>query len=194
MNDVVQLLVKPPANHALMEQFLRWQCRVRQIAMRESRGKPDDAVTPELTLAGATEPLGHIITVMSKWGAHSMTPEMMHMVKRTHDPAQRREKALEFFSSSYFQNIRHFSDSLTATFPPESAGARAIEGAGECTLTFEAYQQRFVLVCAVHRLSQQHPLYQSTYWHNLLFNPGLHPQTTVLQFSPDWDRSEATSL
>jgi hypothetical protein len=177
-----------------MEQFLRWQCRVRQIAMREGHGKPDDAVTPELTLAGESEPMGHIITVLSKWGAHTLTPEMRHMVKRTHDPAQRRDKAIEFFSSSYYQNIRQFSDALTATFPPDSPGAGRIEDAGECTLRFEAYRQQFELVCKVSRLSQQHPLYQSTYWHNLLFNPNLHPQTIVLQFSPDWERSSSESV
>lgn len=194
MNEAVQFLVKPPQNHELMEQFLRWQCRVRQISMRENFGRPDDAITPALTLAGEAEPLGHIITVMSKWGAHSMTPEMRHMVKRTHDPAQRRDKAIEFLSSSYFQNIRHFSDALTATFPPQSPGAKKIVDAGECSLRFEAYNQAYTLVCVVRELSQQHPLYQSTYWHNLLFNTNLHPQTIVLQFSPDWDRSSKEAM
>lgn len=194
MSNVVHVVSKMPAHHELMERFLRWQCRVRQIAMRDARGKPDDAVTPALTLAGETEPMGHIITVMSKWGAYSKTPELKHMVKRTHDPAQRREKAIEYFSSSYFQNIHEFSDSLTATFPPDSPGAQIIEQAGECTLCFEAYSQRYDIVCSVSRLGINNPMYQATYWHNLLFNPNLHPQISVLQFKPDWDRSAATSV
>lgn len=194
MNDIVHVMTQMPKNNELMQRFLRWQCRVRQIAMRETRGKPDDAITPSLTLAGHSESMGHIITVLSKWGAYSKTPEMQHMVKRTHDPAQRRDKAIEYFSSAYYQSIHEFSDSLTATFPPDSQGASVIEAAGECTLRFVAYSQRFDLVCSVSRLGENDPLYQSTFWHNLLFNPNLHPQTVVLRFSPDWDRCSEESV
>jgi len=189
--SVVQVFGRAPKNRELMERFLRWQCRVRQIAMRDAQGRPDDAITPALTLSGSTEPLGHIITQICKWGAYSQTPEMQHMVKRTHDPAQRREKALAYFQSTFYQNIREFSDSVTATFPPQSPGAASIVDAAECTLTFEAYGQRYDLVCSVTRLEKNNPMYQATYWHNLLFNPTLHPDTEILQFAPDWDRSTA---
>jgi len=189
--SVVQVFGRAPKNRELMERFLRWQCRVRQIAMRDQQGRPDDAITPALTLASHTEPMGHIITMMCKWGAYSKTPEMQHMVKRTNDPAQRREKALEFFQSTYYQKIQEFSDALTATFPPQSPGAKKIVEAGSCTLTFEAYGQRFDLVCSVRRLENNNPMYQATYWHNLLFNPTLHPKIEILQFTPDWDRSTA---
>ncbi|MBX2882251.1 MAG: hypothetical protein KTR32_20050, partial [Granulosicoccus sp.] len=146
-----------------------------------------------LTLRGKDQPMGHIVTVLCKWSAYSKTPEMRHMVKRTHDPAQRRDKAVEYFSSTYFQNIHEFSDSLTATFQPHSEGAKIIEEIGECTLSFGAYSQHYELVCTATRLAENDPLFQATYWHNLLFNPTLHPETIVLQFKPDWDRSSAHS-
>ncbi len=192
--SVVEMMINNPGNHALMEHFLRWQCRVRQIAMRENLGRPDDAITPAVTLPGGAEPIGHIITVFSKWGAYSKTPELKHMVKRTYDPAQRREKAIEYFSSSYFQKPREFSDTLSATFLPESAGAKSLLEKGSCTLTFEAYSQRYDLQCKVLSLSENHPLYQSTWWHNLLFNPELHPDTVILGFKPDWDASSHESM
>jgi len=191
VTDVVQVFGKRPRNEELMHRFLRWQCRVRQIAMRESMGRPDDAVTPALTPAGYAEPMGHIITVMSKWGAYSKTPELKHMVKRTHDPAQRRDKAIQFFSETYYQHAKEFSDALTATFPAASPGAQKIAAAKECTLSFDAYNQRFDLVCKVSTLAATHPLFQATMWHNLLFNPSLSPDTQVLAFEPDWDRSTA---
>lgn len=192
--SVVELIGKMPRNNELKEQFLRWQCRVRQIAMREQHGRPDDAVTPSLTVEGDGEPMGHIITVMSKRGAHSHTPEFKHMVKRTNDPAQRREKAIEYLSSSYFQHINEFSDSLTSTFLPNSLGAKRIVDSGVCTLNFEAYNQRFTLQCSVKRLREDHGLFQATYWHNMLFNPELHPETEVLEFIPDWDMSSSEKL
>ena len=174
-----------------MERFLRWQCRVRQIAMRDNNGRPDDAIMPELTLAGDAEPLGNIITLLCKWEAYSITPEMQHMVKRTNDPAQRRSKALEYFSSTHYQKFKEFNDSLTATFPPNSPGCKRIAESEQCTLTFEAYGQRYDIVCSAKRLEKKNPLYQATYWHNLLFNPTLHPDTEILQFAPDWDKSTA---
>ena len=171
---------------------MRWQCRVRQLAAREAQGRPDDAITPELTLKAAEEPLGHVITLISKWGPWSRTSELRHLVKQTHDPAQRRAKALQLLSETWYQQAREFSDTLTATFPPHSPGAARILDAGECTLHFDAYQQQFDLVCSVRQLPVNYPLYQATWWHNLLFNPGLHPDTVILGFDPDWDRSSAT--
>ena len=108
------------------------------------------------------------------------------------DPAQRRDKAIRIFSETWYQQAREFSDTLTATFPPDSLGAKTIEDSGQCTLDFDAYNQKFSLQCQPRRLSENHPLYQATLWHNLLFNPSLHPKTVVLAFEPDWDKSSAT--
>lgn len=191
MSSVAQVLGIAPKKHPLRDAFLKWQCHVRQIAMREKEGRPDDAVMPALTLAGAEEPMGHIITVMSKLPAHSKTPELKHMAKRTHDPAQRRDKALEFFSETYYQKGREFSDTLTATFPANSEGAAKIRSAGHVILTFEAYNQRFDLACKVWKLAKRNPLWEATWWHNHLFNPDLTADVTVLAFEPDWDASLA---
>lgn len=193
MNSMAQIFGIPESRHPLKDQFMGWQCRVRQLAMREQMGRPDDAIRPMLTLAGDTKPFGRITTVISKNMLHSKTPELQHMVKRTFDAAQRREKAIEFFSETYYQRQSEFSEILTATFPPQSANAARILGAETCVLAFEAYSQRFELACKVEALESGHPLYQATWWHNLLFNPDLHPETIVLAFKPDWDKSTSES-
>ena len=135
----------PSANTALRDSFLRWQCRVRQIMMRDGRGRPGNAIMPAVTLAGEAAPMGNIITVMSKGLQYSKTTEMRHMARKTNDPAQRREAALTFFSEYYYQKAAEFSDILTATFPPASPGAASIREAGRATLTFAAYNQRYDL-------------------------------------------------
>lgn len=185
---LVGLQAKP---HPLGEAFLRWQCRVRQMMMRDDLGRPSDAITPALTLAGGAEPMGHIITVMSKTAAHSKVPEMRHMVQSTVDPAQRRESALKFFSEFYYQKGAEFSDTLTATFPADSEGAAKIRAAERVTLTFDAFRQRYDLACRVWQLAENNPLWQSTYWHNHLFNPTLKTDAVILAFEPDWDASSA---
>lgn len=188
MNSMAQMFGVLESRHPLRDQFMGWQCRVRQLAMREQMGRPDDSIRPMLTLAGEEKPFGRITTVISKGMLHSKTPELQHMVRRTFDAAQRREKAIEFFSETYYQRQSEFSEILTATFPPHSSNVTRILDAETCTLVFEAYAHRFELACEVKALDTGHPLYQATWWHNLLFNPDLHPETTVLAFKPDWDK------
>ena len=177
--------------NGLRDAFLRWQCRVRQISMRENFGRPDGAIKPRLTLNRDSEPVGNIITVLSKNPSHSKTPEMRHMVQSIFDPSQRREKAIQFFSEIYYQKPQQFSDTLTAAFSPDSPVAEVICAAKACSLTFDSYGQRFDLDCIVSTLTKNNPLFQATWWHNKLFNPHLLPGTVILGFEPDWSRSSA---
>jgi hypothetical protein len=169
--------------------FLGWQCRCRQMMMRENGGKPTDAVMPAVTLAGQETPLGHIITIMSKSPAYSVTPELTHMAKKTNETAKWREEGLKFFSATFYQKAHEFSDILTSTFPPGSLGAAKLRAAGAATLTFEAYGERWDLMCKIHKLSRRNPLYLATMAHNRLFNPTISPDTEVLGFEPDWTQS-----
>lgn len=178
-----------PSGHPLRTRFFGWQCRLRQMAMRENQGRPDDGVMPAVMLPGEEAPLGHIITLINKTQAFDVTPELRHMARRTQEEAQRRDKALQFFSEAYYQKPETFSDGLTATFAPQSQGAALIKEASRCRLVFEAFSQRFDLDCGVLRLEPEDYLYQATWWHNLLFNPSLHPDTIILAFLPDWDSS-----
>lgn len=191
MTSLAATLGTSMTDHPLRNAFLKWQCRVRQIAMRDNQGRPDDAITPAVTLAGTDAPLGHIITVLNKAPGYSVTAELKHMAAKTNDPAQVRDTALQFLSATYYQKHKEFSDLLTATFPPDSPGAATIRAAQTCTLTFEAYAQRFDLICKVWRLAPHNPLYQATLAHNGLFNPGLPADTEILGFEPDWAASRS---
>jgi len=187
--DVLRL---ESANEALKEHFMRWQCRLRQMIMRENEGKPDDSIIPEVIING--ESYGHVITLICKSSGYSKIPELKHMVRRTNDPAQRRKSALTLFSETYYQRATEFSDVLTSTFLPDSEGAKALRQAGYCNLRFSAFGQSYDLHCKIWRLSENNPLWQGTFWHNLLFNPTLTRDTIILGFEPDWSRSEADPM
>lgn len=182
------------SDHPLRMTFLKWQCRVRQLSMREADGRPDDAIMPGVFLDGADNALGHIITVMNKSPGYSVTPELVHMAKKTNDPAQVRDTAIKFLSATYYQKAAEFSDVLTSTFPPGSQGAVTIRRAESCRLVFEAYNQRFDLKCKVWKLAPHNLLYQATMAHNMLFNPGMPPDTVVLGFEPEWGASKSASI
>ena len=173
----------------LRRSFFKWQCRVRQIAMRESQGRPDASITPEILLGPEDIPLGQIITLMHKLPRYSATAELKHIAKKTFDPSQRREQAIRFLSSNYYQKADEFADILTASFAPDSKGAVQIYEHGSCKAIFEAYSQRFVVKCKVWKLSDKNPYYESTIAHNLLFNPDLKPGTIVIGFEPVWTQS-----
>ena len=175
----------------LRESFLRWQCRIRQIAMRSHRGRPMSGMTPLATATGTGAPLARVVTVLCRRPEHSATMELRHMARRTHDPAERRESALKFLAERYYQAASEFSDILTASFAPDSATAATMLGHRECRLAFEQFRQRFDVQCTIRRLSPNNPLREATFWHNLLFNPRLSADCIILGFEPDWPRSEA---
>ena len=165
---------------------MKWQCHVRQIAMRQHQGRPDEAIRPEVELPGQGS-VGQITTVLNRDPDHSATPELDHIAACTHDPAERLEQALKFLSAGYYQRHRRFSDILTATFAQHSEIAGRVVDAGRCLLRFNAYGQRFDLSCRVGRLQANDPLFLSTLAHNRLFNPTFQPDIQILGFEPDWD-------
>ena len=171
--------------------FMKWQCRVRQIAMRDNSGQPDDGMMPMVKLGSLSSSVsvGSVITLIHKRPQFSVTAELKHMSKKTFDPAQRREQAIKFLSSTFYQKHAEFSDILTATFRPNSVGANKILNNQSCFLIFDAFSQRYDINCQVKSLNFNDPYYQSTFAHNLLFNPQLHPETIVLAFLPNWKES-----
>ena len=189
MNSITPIHKNPESWKPLRDKFMGWQCRVRQIAMRENLGRPDDAIAPYAYSEVTSESLGQIVTVICKLQAHSKTPELQHIFRHTNDPAERRDKALQLLSETYYQKHREFSDVLTATFMPNSYSANTLEKAGICRLEFDAYGHQFKLRCKVTKLGSSHPNYQATWWHNLLFNPNLNPDILILGFEPDWKSS-----
>ena len=136
-------------------------------------------------------PLGSIITILNRLPEYSMNAELEHIVKSTHDPAQMRNRALQFLAATYYQKHHEFSDVITATFPPQSTAAIQLVAAGNCWLSFDAYAQTFDLRCKVWQLEHDDPLHQATTAHNQPFNPGLSKLTLILGFKPDWVASSA---
>ena len=67
---------------SLRNEFMGWQCRSRQIAMRENLGKPDDSIMPTVYQEKTNKPFGQIVTVLLKEAAYSKTSELKQIFKR----------------------------------------------------------------------------------------------------------------
>ena len=169
------------------ERFIKFQCRARQMIMRDNFGKPDESIIPKLYLKDQKDPICRIITLIHKLPEFSLLSELMHIAKKTNDPSQRREQAVKLLSSSYYQKHKEFSDVLTATFAPDSEIATTLVSKGVCRLSFNAFSHDFDIVFNVFKLEKSEFLYHSTISHNQLFNVNIHPETIVLSFNPKWN-------
>ena len=179
------------AQAALRDHFLGWQCRLRQLAVREAGGRPTSGMCPELRLTEDGPPLGTITTLILRLEPAEATAQFRHMARKTQDPAERYDSALKMLAAAYYQRPREFSDRLTALFGPGSEIAEQALAARHCRLEFEQYSQRYTLPCDLRALAEDDPAFQATYWHNALFNPALPAGVRVLAFLPDWARAEA---
>lgn len=170
--------------------FLGWQCRIRQLCLREEGGRPLPGMRPLVALDGRVERT-QITTGMVKREPADTTAQFKHIVRKTPDAAQRYEGALRMLSAHYYQHPETFAEELTALFSLNSRFAEDLLARGSCTLEFEHGTQRFQLPCVVRRLSPGSAGYEATYWHNLLFNPTLPAAVSIVGFQPDWETSRA---
>ena len=175
-----------PLAAALRDQFMGWQCRLRQLAVREAGGKPTTGMRPQL-LSPGDEPLAAAITVLIVPTDPGESIKLFqYQVLRTEDPIERYDQALEFLAASYFQRPREFSDEMTALFAHDSTLADDLLRLGQCRLLFEQYAHCYRVPCSVAEFPAEDERYQATYWHNRLFNPNLPAGVRVLGFKPAW--------
>ena len=167
-------------------EFLGWQCRIRQLSVRQAGGQPGSGMRPSVSVPPDEADLGHMVVLIRKKLPRDVTTRFQHMVRKTRDPAERRESALHFLAAAYYQRPDEFSDEMTALFGPRSALAERLLEAGQCTLDFEQFSQRYRLRCRVNALAESDAAYQFTYWHNSLFNPAIPGDVQILCFKPDW--------
>lgn len=173
------------AKDAVRNSFICWQCSLRQQTVRHSDGRPVPGMCPEVTI-GKDEQLGKIIIHILKNEPGKHTAQFQHIVKKTRDPLERWESAINALSSTYYQHPDTFSPRMTALFGSDSHIRDRLLEASQCILKFEQQSQRFELPCAVYDLSEDDAEYQGTYWHNSMFNPNIPGDAKVLCFEPDW--------
>ncbi|MGH6886141.1 MAG: hypothetical protein ACREGK_08710 [Geminicoccales bacterium] len=166
--------------------FLGWQCRIRQLSVRQGGGRPTSGMRPRILTAYGDALSPGIVVLIVELESTDSTALFRHQYLRTNDPIERYDKVLEILAGSYFQQPARFSDVLTASFGPESTIVPRLLHHGSCVLAFEQYAQAYRLPCKVAELASDDDLYQATYWHNRMFNPSMPPGIRILAFTPDW--------
>ena len=183
--------MKPAAAKTLREDFLAWQCRMRQIAMRQDRGRPSPGMRPRLRDASGRELAPALTVLIVPRDPTESTDFFRFQVLKTPDPRDLYERALTYLQADYFQQPAEFGDVLTAVLPAKSELAARLIRDGRCVLEFAQFSQSYRLPCAAFAAEPDEAIRESTLWHNRLFNPSLPDDVLVLGFRPDWKSAEA---
>ncbi len=144
--------MKPSAKQ-LRDHFIAWQCRIRQIAMRQDGGRPSPGMRPRLLDAAGRDLAPGLTVLLVPRDPSESTAFFRFQVMKHADPRDLYERALSYLQADYFQRPESFSDRLLAILPEGSPLAPELAKSGICILVFEQFSQAYRLPCAV--LSRQ---------------------------------------
>lgn len=174
--------------HPLAEQFLGWQCLIRQHCMRQHGGRPLQGMQPVVGIAGQDVGVELNVLLLRK-ERYTLIEQFKHMVRSQADPNERYDKAVQMFQADYYQKPGEFEAGMTALFSLDSQWGDRLSHGETCVMLFEQSNQSYRLTASVIPLPESDDRYQITYWHNYLFNEKLPGKVRVLLFQPDWEVS-----
>ena len=176
--------------------FIGWQCRVREFALRNEEGRPNEGMRPQIELKNG-EVVFPAATLLIIPNHPDQTIRLFRfMALKTQDPKERYNKALQLLAAKFYQNAEDFSGAMSGIFSRFSEEVKALEKDQSCIIEFDYQQQAFKIPCHVSASPKNESVHEFTYWHNYLFNPNLSPEVKVVHFKPDWDKtvSEPTPI
>ena len=184
-------MAKWQAPKKIRDHFLAWQCRIRQVAMREEGGRPSPGMRPRVLDPKGRELAPALTVLLIPNEPEESTAFFRFQVMKTPDPRDVYERALTYLQADYFQTPETFSDRLATVLPADSSLAAPLIAAGECILEFDQSGQGYRIAAEVRALKSGHAAREAAIWHNRLFNPALPDNVHVLEFRPDWLSVEA---
>jgi hypothetical protein len=181
-------------DQAMRSAFLAWQCRIRQVAMREHGGRPLPAMQARTLLRSGALVHPAMTVLIIPAAPRAATGFFRFQAQKTADPRKVYEAVLAYLQADHFSRPDMFRDELAAVFPAGSATAERLLKAKHCLLEFAQWGQTFRLLCRVRALDSHSPERLYATWHNRAFNPSLGSDATVLAFKPNWRSAQADPL
>ncbi len=165
-----------------IQNFIGWQCRIRQHAVRKQEGRPSAGMRPNLYINGQSA--GPITINLVKRDALDVTAEFQHIHRKTQDPKARYENGLKILCEYYYQRTNEFDFEMTGIFSLDSELALQIAESDDVELRFEQSSQVYSLKCETRNIPIGEEKYEASYWHNALFNPNMPGKVSVIGFLP----------
>ncbi len=173
------------------DHFLTWQCRIRQIAMREDGGRPSSGMRPRVLDGAGNELSPGIVVLIIRENPTESTEFLKFQVQKHNDPQDVYKKSLTFLQSTHYHRAIEFSDEMTGLFSTDSDLVNRLLIEGKCALAFSQFNQSYTIPCRIRTLSETESGYQATLWHNRVFNPNIGDNIQIVGFQPDWDEAVA---
>ena len=172
-------------NQTIINDFIVWQCILRQKNFRKFSGKPSEGtIASIIDNKNNYEDINLRSIIMEK--NPSNTAKMFEfMIKKTHDPEERFLKAVKFFSSEYFEEPENFNGCFTSTFPQDSLITKRLLKKKKFNVQFFESPTGFNFSVKVSKLKKNDPKWTYTFYHNLFFNSSLNENIDILEFNPE---------
>ena len=176
--------------------FIGWQCRVRELALRNEEGRPNGGMRPQIVLKNGEVVFPAATLLIIPEQPEQIIRQFRYMALKTQDPKERYTKAMQMLAARFYQKSEDFSGAMAGIFSQFSEEVMALEKDDYCIMEFDYQQQAFKIPCNVSESPKNDQVHEFTYWHNYLFNPNLSPEVKVLHFKPDWSEtlSEPTPI
>ncbi len=164
--------------------FIVWQCSLRQRNFRMFQGKPSEGIICKIYDKKNNKDIKNFVSVLLESKVKEASKMFEYMNKRTHDPEERYSKAVKLFSSEYFNTPENFDGRFTATFADNDTFVKKIKKSIKYQAQFFERDSGFDFPVKIKKLKKTDYEWQCTFWHNLMFNPGLNENIEVLLFTP----------
>ena len=164
--------------------FVIWQCSLRQRNFRMFSGKPSEGTIAKILDIKTNKEICDIRSVLIEKDCLNTAKMFEFMIKQTHEPEIRFDKAVKFLSSEYYNTPENFEGSFTATFDKYSETLKKLIKLKKSNIQFFEKETGFHFPVNIRKLKKTDPKWQYTFWHNFFFNPTLNENIEVLFFSP----------
>tara|TARA_Y100000590_G_C15594964_1_gene967646 strand:+ start:665 stop:1210 length:546 start_codon:yes stop_codon:yes gene_type:complete len=172
-------------NTSLINDFINWQCLLRQRNFRKFSGKPSDGTIASIIDKKSNKEIVNLRSILMEKNSLNTTKLFEFMIKKTHDPEERFLKAVKYFSAEYFENSKIFDGSFSATFPNNSKIVKTLLKKKKLNVQFFESPIGFNFTVNTKKLKKDDPIWKFTFFHNCFFNSSLDENIEILFFKPD---------
>ena len=164
--------------------FVIWQCSLRQRNFRMFSGKPSEGTIAKIIDIKTDNQIFDIRSVLIEKNRLNTAKMFEFMIKQTHEPEIRFDKAVKFLSSEYYNTPANFEGSFTATFDKNSSTFKKLLNLKKSNVQFFEKETGFQFPITIKKLKKTDPKWKYTFYHNFFFNPSLNENIEILFFSP----------
>ena len=165
--------------------YVIWQCSLRQRNFRMFSGKPSEGTIASITDIKTKKEICDIRSVLIEKNCINTAKMFEFMNKQTNEPELRFDKAIKFLSSEYYNDTKKFDGSFTATFNNNSENYIKLCKKKKFIAQFFERETGFYFNINVTKLKKSDAKWKYTFWHNFFFNNSLDENIEILLFKPE---------